>query len=194
MPPGTILVLSAGPACRQPARGEPRRITMPQSAVGTDFSVFRFGVFQFHPGTLALTRQGSTIRLQTQPARLLTLLLSCAGELVTRETIRESLWLDGTTVDFETGVNRCVRQLRAALGDDTGAPRYIKTIPRLGYCLIAAVVANPLAASANSADAAASTVAAQPGTETHPSIVVLPFANLSGDPQDEYFSDGLTEE
>jgi TolB-like protein len=192
MPPGTILVLSAGPACRQPARGEPRQITMPQSAVGTDFSVFRFGVFQFHPGTLALTRQGAGIRLQTQPARVLTLLLSRAGELVTRETIRESLWHDGTTVDFEVGVNRCVRQLRAALGDDIGAPRYIKTIPRLGYCFIAAVAAGRTVPT--TAVTPAPQRAQPPEAEMHPSIVVLPFDNISGDAQDEYFTDGLAEE
>jgi TolB-like protein len=158
---------------------------MPQPAV------LRFGAFRFHRETLELTRQGAAVRLQTQPARLLRLLVSKAGELVTREAIRESLWHDGTTVDFEVGVNRSIRQLRAALGDDIAAPRYIKTIPRLGYCFIAAVVPEAAAATTDHSGAA---VAAAPDPEPQPSIAILPFADLSGDPQNEYFGEGLAEE
>ncbi len=99
---------------------------MPQSAAANGALVFRFSVFQFHAGTLELSRDGVGIRLQTQPARLLLLMLLSAGELVTRDAIQKSLWPDGTTVDFEVGVNRCIRQLRVALMDDIAKPRYIK--------------------------------------------------------------------
>jgi TolB-like protein/predicted Zn-dependent protease len=150
----------------------------------TESDIFQFGVFRFNREILELTRNGLRIPLQLQPARLLGLLLSRAGELVTREVIQESLWRDGTTVDFEVGVNRYVRQLRIALRDDAATPRYIRTIPRLGYCFIAPTI--PPAAAI-----AATTMQER---ETASSIVVLPFANLSGNPEDEYFSEGLAEE
>src|SRR5271154_2005196 len=127
---------SAGPRSRRKnstalfrmgsAGGSPNRLR-------TEPDICQFGVFRFNSEMLELTRNGLRIPLQLQPARLLGLLLSSAGELVKREAIQESLWRDGTTVDFEVGVNRYVRQLRIALRDDAASPRYIKTIPPLGY-------------------------------------------------------------
>ncbi len=151
----------------------------------TESEIFQFGVFRFNSEMLELTRNGLRIPLQLQPARLLGLLLSSAGELVKREAIQESLWRDGTTVDFEVGVNRCVRQLRIALHDDATTPHYIKTIPRLGYCFIAPIAQSPTATS---------DVKQSEPDSSDSSIVVLPFANLSANPEDEYFSDGLAEE
>ncbi|HKY34072.1 MAG TPA: tetratricopeptide repeat protein [Candidatus Polarisedimenticolia bacterium] len=93
----------------------------------------RFGPFELDAGSLELRKAGRPVRLQAQPARLLALLAGRAGDLVTRDEIRQAIWGHGTFVDFEQGINHCVRQLRSALGDDAAAPRYLETIPRLGY-------------------------------------------------------------
>jgi TolB-like protein/Tfp pilus assembly protein PilF len=158
---------------------------MPKPGSAQEPSAYRFGVFQFHAATLALAKNGTSIRLQPQPAKLLNLLLANAGNLITRDLIRELLWKDGTIVDFETGVNRCIRQLRTALRDDAVTPRYIKPLPRIGYSFIAPVAGGIAAPVARPESANA--------TPTQ-SIAVLPFANLTGDPRDEYFGDGLAEE
>lgn len=76
-------------------------------------------------------------RLQPQPCRLLELLIGRAGEVVTHEDIRERLWPD-VVVDYEGGIHFCIRQVRAALGDDAGEPRFVETLPRRGYRLLPA--------------------------------------------------------
>jgi len=102
-------------------------------------TVFSFGVFQLSVGSNELKKFGATIRLQPQPFKLLVLLASRHGEVVTREEIQEQLWGQNTFVDFERGLNHCIRQIRAVLDDDASAPRYIETIPRTGYRFIAPV-------------------------------------------------------
>lgn len=162
-----------------------------RSDTETAGAMLRFGAFEFHTAKLELSRSGRVLRLQTQPARLLLLLLTNAGDLVTRDAIYKTLWQDGVNVDAETAVNRCVRQIRAVLDDDIASPRYIKTIPRLGYTFIAAIARRETVA-ARSASGSQSVTKVEGDAQT--SIVVLPFANLSGETQDEYFGDGLAEE
>jgi len=99
--------------------------------------LFQFGVFEFDEATGELRKHGTRIKLQPQSSRLLRLLVENAGEIVKREQIQESVWGADTVVDYELGVNRCIRQLRSALLDDATAPRYIKTFPRLGYSFVA---------------------------------------------------------
>lgn len=97
----------------------------------------RFGLFEFHSDTGELFREGRAVRLQAQPARLLALLIAARGEVVSRESLREALWPDGTHVDFDRGLNFAVAQVRSALGDSAESPAFIRTIPRKGYQFIA---------------------------------------------------------
>jgi DNA-binding winged helix-turn-helix (wHTH) protein/tetratricopeptide (TPR) repeat protein len=98
--------------------------------------ILRFGVFELDPETHQLRRAGALVRIQTQPSKVLALLASRPGKVVTREELRHEVWGDETFVDFERGLNYCIRQIRAVLGDDAQTPRYVETIPRLGYRFI----------------------------------------------------------
>jgi DNA-binding winged helix-turn-helix (wHTH) protein/TolB-like protein len=98
-----------------------------------------FGLFEFDPPSGALTREGRTIRLQPQPARVLAILVGQAGTIVSRDELRRQIWNDGTFVDFERGLNFCIAQIRSALGDTADSPRFIETVPRRGYRFIAPV-------------------------------------------------------
>ena len=77
------------------------------------------------------------IRLQEQPFLILQLLLARPGAVVTRDALRDCLWPNGTFVDFEHSLNAAIKRLRAVLGDDAKAPRFIETLPRIGYRWIA---------------------------------------------------------
>ncbi len=96
----------------------------------------RFGVFELDLDAQELRRAGILIRLQPQPFRALALLVSRAGQIVTRDELRHLLWGDKTFVDFDLGLNYCIRQIRAALGDVAQSPRYVETVTRRGYRFI----------------------------------------------------------
>jgi len=102
---------------------------------------FRFGLFEFDRTTQELRREGNLVRLQSQPAQVLSALLARAGEVVTREALREAIWGKETFVDFDRGLNFCIAQVRGALNDDAGEPRFVRTIPKRGYQFIAPVSA-----------------------------------------------------
>lgn len=104
----------------------------------------RFGTFELDVRAGDLTRDGRRVRLSPQPFKLLALLVERAGELVTREEIRLHLWGDDTFVEFDRALSFSIGQIRAALGDTAGSPRYVLTVPRRGYRFIAPVdVARP---------------------------------------------------
>jgi DNA-binding winged helix-turn-helix (wHTH) protein len=94
-----------------------------------------FGQFELEPANGSLRRAGAPVKLAPQPYRALTFLVERAGSLVTREELSRAIWDGRTVVDFEHGLNTCLRQIRLALGEDARDPRLIETVPRLGYRL-----------------------------------------------------------
>ena len=105
----------------------------------TPSSIFRFGPFEAKTCAQELSKNGTKLKLRGQPFLILELLLRRAGEVVTREEIQQKLWPADTFVDFEHGLNTSIKKLRQVLCDSATEPRYIETLPRLGYRFIAPV-------------------------------------------------------
>ena len=215
-------------------------------------TIARFSAYEVNFASHELFKHGSRIKIQRQPFQILCLLVERAGEVVSREELRERLWPNNTFVEYEDSLNTAVRKLRAALSDSSGLPRYIETVAGQGYRFIAPVTVEekrglPETADPGGAGGVAGEVAyglpieprpSSAGGEhreatklkpktgklwlsvvaatvlvvaivgsvlwTHfhsshvatarPMLAVLPFQNLTGDANQEYFSDGLTEE
>ncbi|MGB8535839.1 MAG: winged helix-turn-helix domain-containing protein [Acidobacteriaceae bacterium] len=102
-------------------------------------NVIRFGLFELDLKSGLLRRNGGRVRIPQQPVQVLALLLERPGEVVTRDELRERLWSPDTFVNFDHGLNKSVQKLRNALGDSAESPRFIETIPRVGYRFIAPV-------------------------------------------------------
>jgi DNA-binding winged helix-turn-helix (wHTH) protein/TolB-like protein len=102
----------------------------------------RFGIFDFDAATGELRREGAPVRLQSQPAQVLAVLMAHPGEVVSRETLRSSVWGAETFVDFDGGLNFCIAQIRSALGDSAETPLYVRTVPKRGYQFVAPVAAD----------------------------------------------------
>src|SRR6516162_4237603 len=98
-----------------------------------------FGVFQLNLRTGELHKSGQRVGLRPQAAKVLILLATRSGQLVTREELKDQVWGTDTFVDFEHGLNLCIRQIRAALDDDANTPRYVETLTRRGYRFVAPV-------------------------------------------------------
>jgi TolB-like protein/DNA-binding winged helix-turn-helix (wHTH) protein/Tfp pilus assembly protein PilF len=190
--------------------------------------LLHFGAFQFDCLSGDLRRNGTSLRLPPQPAKILALLIGRAGEVVTRQELIKQVWGAETFVDFEQGLNYAIRQIRAALEDDAEQPQFLETLPKRGYRFIAPVMeraapveveapAKPVALGeatpkillrrkivlAASAAAVIALVVSvwilirNSGTSSAhaiASLAVLPLQNLSGDPSQDYFADGMTDE
>lgn len=98
-----------------------------------------FGPFEFDPQSRELRKHGYKVRLPSQPAQILRALLERPGDLLAREALRNRLWPGVTAGDFEHGLNAAVNKLRQALGDAASQPRYVETLPGLGYRFVAPV-------------------------------------------------------
>jgi TolB-like protein/Flp pilus assembly protein TadD len=142
----------------------------------------RFGLFEADLVSRELYKRGHLVHLQEQPFRILAMLLEQPGEVISREQVQKKLWTKGTFVDFDEGLDTALKKLRQALGDSPQNPIFVETIPRRGYRFIAPVNGVKPASAWK-----------QPATGKI-MLAVLPFDNLSGDREQEYFSDGLTEE
>ncbi len=205
--------------------------------------VVRFGAFQLDVATGELRKNDVLLKLRPQAAKALVLLTTRPNETVSRDQLKREIWGTGFFVDFEHSLNVCMGQIRVALGDQAEKPRYIETVPRLGYRFIARVeevFAEPRrppqtntavgaggsemthnAPAANTSRSwrrwpwlagglvlaaiaavialiAYSSLSERLLRREHAgrirSLAVLPLANLSGDPDQEYFADGMTDE
>jgi DNA-binding winged helix-turn-helix (wHTH) protein len=116
--------------------------------VSTTQKILRFGVFELNLDAEELRKSGTIVRLAPQPLRLLALLANRAGQIVTREEIKEQVWGEETYVDFEQGMNHCIKQIRTVLGDNADNPLYVETLPRRGYRFLAPVVSKNVLAPA----------------------------------------------
>lgn len=106
---------------------------------GSEFRTKSFGAFEVDLKSAELRKHGIRIKLQEQPFQILTFLMEHAGDVVTREELRQKLWTEHTFVDFDRSLNKAMTKLRSALGDSAESPRYIETVPRHGYRFLAEV-------------------------------------------------------
>jgi|SoiMethySBSTD1v2_1073268.scaffolds.fasta_scaffold33456_4 DNA-binding winged helix-turn-helix (wHTH) protein/tetratricopeptide (TPR) repeat protein len=115
---------------------------------------WRFGPFEIRPDTGELLDSGRAVKLAPQPFLVLALIVRAGGSLVTREQLRDAVWAaEGTTVEFDQGLNYCIRQIRIALNDDARRPIYIETVPKRGYRLLVRAIPAANATPPPAADA-----------------------------------------
>jgi TolB-like protein/tetratricopeptide (TPR) repeat protein len=148
----------------------------------TGSPAYRFGEFTLDVEAHRLTRRGRAIPLQPKLFDTLRCLVERPGRLVTKRELHTRVWGDVAVSDG--AMVRCIAGLRKALGDTAMEPRYLETVPRLGYRFIGQVEVVSAPDPAPVAPAA---------TRTGRALVVLPFVDLNHDPGQEYFADGFTD-
>jgi TolB-like protein/DNA-binding winged helix-turn-helix (wHTH) protein/tetratricopeptide (TPR) repeat protein len=216
--------------------------------------IYRFADFEVDVRARQLRKHGTKLKLQGQPFEMLLMLLESPGEVITREQMQRKLWPVDTFVDFEHSLNTSIKKIRQALNDSATEPRYIETLPRVGYRFIAPVTVAEeslsdlpalLLQASSPVDGIPGTTAEEssprhsitwflglafaavavtgmviafsvtktrdrlvamlrspsksagvmsPAKKSRRSVAVLPLQNLSADPNQTYFVDGMTDE
>ena len=180
---------------------------------------WHFGAFELDSRSRELLKPDGKLKLQEQPFQVLSALIEKAGEVVTREELRHKLWPGNTYVDFDNSLNVCIAKLRHSLEDNADRPKYIETLPRLGYRFIANVEQRPhveptrtpraprgrkfwvwgsAAALAIAGLAFLIAFANRPaagtkGVTVRPSAAIMGFRNLSAKPEQDWLSTALAE-
>jgi len=138
--------------------------------------VLRFAGFELNPRSGELRKKGDLVPLRPQALKVLTVLAARSGEVVTRDEIRQQIWSEDTFVDFDQGLNFCIRQIRESLGDDAEAPQFIETLPRRGYRFLIPVES-----------------AGVGGTPSVTRLIVLPFRMPQAEPETGFLTESLPE-
>ncbi len=133
---------------------------------------FRFGPYEADARTRELRKRGVRVKLRDKSFEILVALLERPGQAITRKELRRRLWPEGTFVEFDGSLNSAMNRLRNALRDRSAKPRYVETLPRVGYRFIRAV---------------------EQVATIRPRLAVLPFENLSPDPENAFLCDAVTE-
>jgi TolB-like protein/Tfp pilus assembly protein PilF len=133
---------------------------------------FRFGPYEADVRTRELRKHGLRIQIREKSFEVLAALLERPGEVVTRKDLQRRLWPEGIFVNFDNSLNSTVNRLRDVLRDSTAKPKFIETLPRLGYRFVAEV---------------------EPARTAPPTLAVLPFENLNHDPEQDFFADGVAD-
>jgi len=151
----------------------------------TDRNEISFGRVRLDLNQRRLARDGVPITLSSRAIDILCVLVSAKGGVVSKDELMTKVW-PGLVVDENT-IRVHVSALRKALDDGAGGQAYLMTVPGRGYRMIG-FEPQPSAVDATPDNASA------PTTSDRPTIAVLPFQNMSGDPEQEYFTDGMVEE
>ena len=154
----------------------------------TEQDQFSFGDFVFDSARRTLLRGGKPVAVGQRGLQVLQVLLEAQGQVIEKATLFEQAW-PGLVVE-ESNLSVQIAALRKLLGRTPDGGDWIVTVPRYGYQLIGATAVSNAAGEALPGNQGHAGHAPEP----RPSIVVLPFKNLSADPAQDYFADGITDD
>jgi len=155
--------------------------------------IYRFAAFELDMGRFELRKDGAPVAVEPQVFSLLALLVTHSERMVSKDEIHERIW-NGRIVS-EAALSSRIRSVRQAIGDDGGAQRLIRTVHGKGFRFVGEVINTtgaPTSPEPSNAKPARADTATAGSNQTRPVVAVLPFANLSGDAEQEYFSDAIT--